>query len=63
MFFPNERAGFINFSKNQAKIDPKARPSFINLFIYDLLNFKSVDILFSTFSLSLFICVCVKNNS
>ena len=63
MFFPNEIAGFINFGKNLASIDPKALPSFINLFICVLFNFISVDILFSTFSLSLFICVCVKNNS
>ena len=63
MFFPNEIAGFINFGKNLARIDPKAPPSFINLVICALLNFISVDILFSTFSLSLFICVCVKNNS
>ena len=63
MFFANEIAGFINFGKNLARIDPKAPPSFINLFIYVLLNFISVDILFSTFSLSLFICACVKSNS
>ena len=63
MFFPDERAGFINFGKNLARIDPKAPPDFINLFIYVLVNFISVDILFSTFSLSLFICVWVKNNS
>ena len=60
MIFPNEIAGFINFGKNLARIDPKAPTSFINLFIYDLLNFISVEILFSTFSLSLFICVCVR---
>ena len=60
MFFPNEIAGFINFGKNLASIDPKAAPSFINLFLCALLNFMSVDILFATFSLSLFICVCVK---
>ena len=35
MFFPNERVGFINFGKNLAKIDPKAPPSFVNLFICD----------------------------
>ena len=63
MFFPNEIAGFINFGKNLASIDPKAPPSFINLFICALLNFISVDILFSSFCLSLFICLCVKNNS
>ena len=63
LFFPNERTGFTNFGKNPAKVDPKAPPSFINLFICALLNFISVDILFSTFSLSLLICVCVKNNS
>ena len=63
MFFPNKIAGFINFGKNLASIDPKASPSFINLFICALLNFISVDILLPTFSLSLFICVCVKNNS
>ena len=63
MFFPDERAGFINFGKNLARIDPKAPPDFINLFIYVLVNLISVDILFSTFSLSLFICVWVKNNS
>ena len=63
MYFPNEIAGFINFGKNLHRIDPKSAPSFINLFICALLNFISVDILFSTFSLSLFICVCVKNNS
>ena len=62
MFFPNEIAGFINFDKNLASIDPKAPPSFINLCICALLNFISVEILLSTFSLSLFICVCVKNN-
>ena len=55
MFFPDEIAGFINFGKNLAKIDPKAPPDFINLFIYALLNFILVDILFSTFSLNLFI--------
>ena len=63
MFFPHERAGFINFSKNLASIDPKAPPDFIILFICVLLNFASVDILFSTFSLNLFICVCVRYNS
>ena len=63
MFFPNEIAVFINFGKNLARIDPKAPLSFINLFIYDLLNFISVDILFSTSSRSLFICVWAKNNS
>ena len=63
MFFPNEIAGFINFGKNLAKIDPKAPPYFINLFICALLNFISADILFSTFSLNLFICFWVKNNS
>ena len=62
MFFLKEIAGFINFGKNLASTDPKAPPSFINLFICALLNFISVYILFSTFSLSLFICDCVKNN-
>ena len=62
MFFQNEITGFINFGKNLAKIDPKATPDFINLFICALLNFMSGDILFSTFSFSLLICVCVKNN-
>ena len=47
-FFPNEIAGFINFGKNSGKIDPKAPPSFNNLFICALLNFISVDVLFST---------------
>ena len=63
MFFPNEIAGFIKFAKNLAKIDPKAPPSFNHFFIWALLSFISVDILFSTFSFSLFTCVCVKNNS
>ena len=64
MFFPNKIAGFINFGKKFASIDLKAPPSSINQFIiYALLNFTSVGILFSTFSLGLFICVCVKNNS
>ena len=63
VLFPNERAGFISFGKNIAKIDPKAPPDFINSFICVLLNFISVDILFSTFSLNLFIWVGVKNNS
>ena len=60
MFFSNERAGFINFGKNQAKIDPKAPSDFIYLFICALLNFISIDILFSTFSLNLFIWVCLR---
>ena len=63
IFFPNEIAVFINFGKKLARTDPKVPPSLINLFICDLLNFISFDILFSTFSLNLFICVCVKNNS
>ena len=63
MFYANERACFINFAKNLAKIDPKAPPDFITLFICAFLNFMPIDILFSTFSLSLFICHCVKNNS
>ena len=63
MFLPNEIAGFINFGKNLAKIDPKVPPDFIKLFICASLNFISPDILFSTFSLNLFICVWVKNNS
>ena len=58
MCFPNETAGVINFGKNLARIDPKAPPYFINLFICALLNFISVDISFSTFSLSLFLCLC-----
>ena len=45
IFFLDEIAGFINFSKNLAYIHPKA-PPFINLFICALLNFISVDILF-----------------
>ena len=49
MFFPNEITGFINLGKNLASIHPKAPPSFINSFICALLNFISVDILFSTF--------------
>ena len=63
IFFPYEIAGFINCDKNLASIDPKAPPSFNNLFICGMFNFISVNILLSTFSLSLFICVCVKNNS
>ena len=57
VFFPNEISGFINFGKNLARIDPTALPAFINLFICALLNFISADILFSTFSLSLFMSV------
>ena len=57
MFFPDEISGFINFGNNLASIDSKAPPSFINLLTCALLNFISVYILFSTFSLSLFICV------
>ena len=57
MFFPNEIAGFINFGGNLASIYPKAPPGFINLFICALLNFISVDILFSTFYFNSFICV------
>ena len=34
MFFPNEIAGFINFSKNLAIIDPKAPPSQLFLLVY-----------------------------
>ena len=63
MFFPNAIAGFINFDKNLARIDPQAPPSLINLFICVLLNFILVHILLPTFSVSLFICVCVKKNS
>ena len=63
MFFPNEMAGFISLGKYLAKIDPKAPPDFIILFVYAWLNFISVDMLLSTFSLNLFICICVKYNS
>ena len=55
MFLANEILGFINFGKNLARIDPKAPSDFINLFICALLNFILVDILFSTFSLYLFV--------
>ena len=51
-------AGLISFGKNLSKTDPKTPPDFIILFIYALLNFISAD-----FSLSLFICLCIKNNS
>ena len=63
MFFPNEMAGLINFGSNPPKIDPKAPPDFITIFICALLNCISADMLFSTLSLNLVICLCVKNNS
>ena len=49
-FFHNEIAGLVSFGKNLIKIDPKAPPDFIILFICALLNFISADMLFSTFS-------------
>ena len=60
MFFPNEIAGFINFGKNLTSIDPKAPPSFNEFFICALLNFISVDMLFSTFSLSLLFVIVLN---
>ena len=51
MFFPNERAGFINFGKNLARINPKAPPSFINLFICALPNLYQLTYCFQLFLL------------
>ena len=57
IFFPIDIAGFINFHKKIINNLPKFPPSFIISFICTLLNFMSVDMLFSIFPLIYLIVV------
>ena len=63
MFFNTEVAGLINLGNNLPKIEANAPPDIIIFFIYALLNFISVDMLFSMLFLNLVVCFCIKNNS
>ena len=62
-FFNIGLATLMKLGNNFRKIDPKAPPDIIIIFICALLNFISDDMLFSKLFLSLVISLCVKNNS